>query len=235
MPLWWTNRSLPGSSGVTKPKPFSSLNHFTVPVAMLSSDVCAAYAEDAGSQRPTSACTTLPTLDVGLNVSDGSSLEGPCQRSGGGSQPGARPGIIAGMEAHDLLCSGHEALARGDWEGARSLFEQAGELGETAEVLDGLSQAAHFQGQYASAIELKERAFAAYRQRGNRVEAAELARWVAFLHGMVHGNMAAASGWMARAASPLAGREGARREPARGSGGVCSAWVAHARPSAVLA
>jgi hypothetical protein len=26
---------LPASSGVTKPKPFSSLNHFTVPVAIL--------------------------------------------------------------------------------------------------------------------------------------------------------------------------------------------------------
>src|SRR3954451_12979176 len=35
MPVWWTKRSLPPSSGVTKPKPFSSLNHFTVPVAMV--------------------------------------------------------------------------------------------------------------------------------------------------------------------------------------------------------
>src|SRR5215216_419596 len=35
MPLWCTNRSLPWSSGVMKPKPLSSLNHFTVPVAIL--------------------------------------------------------------------------------------------------------------------------------------------------------------------------------------------------------
>src|SRR3954462_3810687 len=34
MPLWWTKRSLPPSSGVTKPKPLSSLNHLTVPVAI---------------------------------------------------------------------------------------------------------------------------------------------------------------------------------------------------------
>src|SRR5687768_1991750 len=34
MAEWWTKRSLPWSSGVMKPKPFSSLNHFTVPVAM---------------------------------------------------------------------------------------------------------------------------------------------------------------------------------------------------------
>src|SRR5215216_6663584 len=36
MPLWCTNRSLPWSSGVMNPKPFSSLNHFTVPVAICS-------------------------------------------------------------------------------------------------------------------------------------------------------------------------------------------------------
>src|SRR3954452_2370119 len=35
MPEWWTKRSLPPSSGVTKPKPLSSLNHLTVPVAMM--------------------------------------------------------------------------------------------------------------------------------------------------------------------------------------------------------
>src|SRR5688572_33403568 len=35
MAEWWTKRSLPWSSGVMKPKPFSSLNHFTVPVAIV--------------------------------------------------------------------------------------------------------------------------------------------------------------------------------------------------------
>ena len=74
-------------------------------------------------------------------------------------------------------------------------------------MLDGLSQAVHFQGEHVRAIELKERAFAAYRHRGKRVEAAELARWLAFLHGAVHGNMAAANGWMARAVSLLEGVE----------------------------
>src|SRR4051812_22489462 len=34
MALWWANRSLPPPSRVMKPKPFSSLNHFTVPVAI---------------------------------------------------------------------------------------------------------------------------------------------------------------------------------------------------------
>ena len=56
----------------------------------------------------------------------------------------------------------------------------------------------------ADAIGLKERAFAAYRRRGDPLAAAELARRTAFLHGTVHGNMAAASGWMARAERMLA-------------------------------
>src|ERR687889_1960577 len=33
IPEKWTNASFPPSSGVMNPKPFSSLNHFTTPVA----------------------------------------------------------------------------------------------------------------------------------------------------------------------------------------------------------
>ena len=109
--------------------------------------------------------------------------------------------------AEDLLREGHAALAAGEWDGARSCFERARGLEASAEALDGLSQAAHFQGQHLEAIELKEAAFAAYRNRGKRVEAAEVARWLAFLHGAVHGNRAAANGWMGRAQRLLEGRE----------------------------
>lgn len=109
--------------------------------------------------------------------------------------------------ADDLARSGREALAAADWETARSCFEKAAELGETAEALDGLSQALHFQGEYTRAIKLKERAFAAYRHRGKRVEAAEVARWLAFLHVSFTGNHAAANGWMAHAECLLEGVE----------------------------
>jgi len=109
--------------------------------------------------------------------------------------------------AAELLRAGRQALAAADWATARSCFEKALELGESAELLDGLGQALHFQGEYDRAIELKERAFAAYRHLGRHAEAAELARWVGFLHVTVHGNMAAANGWMARAASVLEGVE----------------------------
>jgi len=102
---------------------------------------------------------------------------------------------------------GWEALAEADWDGARSCFEQAHELGETAEALDGLSRALHFQGEYTRAIELTERAFTAYRRLDKLVEAADRARWLAFLHGTINGSMAVASGWMARAETLLGGTD----------------------------
>jgi DNA-binding NarL/FixJ family response regulator len=107
----------------------------------------------------------------------------------------------------DLVERGREALAAADWDAARSCFEQARALEETAEVLDGLSQAAHFAGRHAEAIELKERAFAAYRRRDQPVKAAAVARWLAFLYGAVHGNRAAANGWMSWAERLLEGVE----------------------------
>ena len=104
-----------------------------------------------------------------------------------------------------LASRGWDALAAADWELARSCFERAREASDSAEVLDGLSRALHFQGEYAPAIELAERAFVAYREQKMPVEAADCARGLAFLHGTVKGNMAAASGWMARAESLLDG------------------------------
>jgi DNA-binding CsgD family transcriptional regulator len=105
--------------------------------------------------------------------------------------------------ADALLRGGQEALAAADWERARGCLEQAREREETPEVLDGLSEVAHFEGEYERAVELKERAFAAYRQSGSYAEAADVARWLAFLHGTFRGNFSVASGWMARAETLL--------------------------------
>ena len=108
-------------------------------------------------------------------------------------------------DADAFLRQGWEALGAADWERARSCFEQALGDGESAEALDGLSQATHFLREYDRAIELKERAFAAYRQAADPVKAADTARWLAFLHGTYHGHYAVAGGWMDRAGSLLQG------------------------------
>jgi DNA-binding CsgD family transcriptional regulator len=106
-----------------------------------------------------------------------------------------------------LLRSGREALAAADWPAARASFERALAIQPGPEALDGLSDAAHFEGDYPRAIELKERAFAEYVRADRRVEAATLARWLAFLHATYHGSYAVASGWMGRAESLLEGLE----------------------------
>jgi DNA-binding CsgD family transcriptional regulator len=121
---------------------------------------------------------------------------------------GSAVGALAAMgvaTVDDLVRLGREALAEADWESARAVFEQAAEFGESAETLAGLGEALQFAGEHARAIELKERAFAEYERGGLRAEAAELARWLAFLHVSVHGNPAAANGWMARAEGLLEG------------------------------
>jgi DNA-binding CsgD family transcriptional regulator len=102
-----------------------------------------------------------------------------------------------------VLRDGWDALAAADWPAARAVFETALAEAETGEALDGLSQALHFQREYDAATELKERAFAAYRREGRLADAADTARWLAFLHGTYQGNYAVASGWMGRAQSML--------------------------------
>jgi DNA-binding CsgD family transcriptional regulator/tetratricopeptide (TPR) repeat protein len=103
----------------------------------------------------------------------------------------------------DLARQGWRAIGEADWDAARSCFERAGACEGSAETLDGLGRALHFLGEYSRAIEVTERAFVAYRQEGRTVDAADRARWLAFLHGAINGNMAAAGGWMERAASLL--------------------------------
>jgi DNA-binding CsgD family transcriptional regulator len=111
------------------------------------------------------------------------------------------------MSAERLVPDGWDALAAADFERARSCFERALAEQETAEALDGLSQATHFLRRYDEATRLKERAFVAYREAGEPTRAADAARWLAFLHGTYRGDYAVASGWMARAESVLEGVE----------------------------
>jgi DNA-binding NarL/FixJ family response regulator len=99
----------------------------------------------------------------------------------------------------DLLSRGATDLAAGDWAAARTRYEEALRLGDSAEALDGLAQALFSQADYAGAIDRGEQAFAAYRARGADVPAAACARFVGYLHGAVYGNAAAMRGWIGRA------------------------------------
>jgi DNA-binding NarL/FixJ family response regulator len=124
-------------------------------------------------------------------------------------------------ESLDLLQAGAEALAAADWPGARSAYEAALAHGETAEALDGLARSLWWLGQPDEALVIRERAFRASRADDPR-RAARIALWLAGEYEVAN-NVAAASGWTARAERLL---EGLPEGPEHG-------WVmlAHAGPS----
>jgi DNA-binding CsgD family transcriptional regulator len=107
------------------------------------------------------------------------------------------------VAAIDLIASGQRALAVGDWAGARSAFEQALADREAAEALDGLGQALWWRNDPARALELRQRAYAEYVRRGERAPAIGIAVFLAREYFLVHANLAATTGWLARAQSLL--------------------------------
>lgn len=107
-----------------------------------------------------------------------------------------------GQTARDLHDEGRAALEQRDWAKARSLLTAALEREETAETLYFLARAVEWAGEYAGAIDLYERAFVAFRERGEcRLPALIAGRELGFLYAAVYGNESAAGGWLARAQS----------------------------------
>src|SRR5829696_9013722 len=102
IPEKWTNASLPPSSGVMNPKPFSSLNHFTTPVANPNTSSqesirCARWC-----------CRALPSrmlLHRAGAAADGADLYHPGRPSVHGSTWGLRaaPVVVAVPVARRLL------------------------------------------------------------------------------------------------------------------------------------
>ncbi|QBI18414.1 LuxR family transcriptional regulator [Egibacter rhizosphaerae] len=97
------------------------------------------------------------------------------------------------------LEAAERALAEGDWPAARDAYNAALETVETPEALAGLGEALWWLGEIPAAIERTERAYAAFRRRGEPRAAARAALWLALRHDANLGNSAAAAGWLARA------------------------------------
>ena len=112
---------------------------------------------------------------------------------------------MGAADSQALLQQAQTALEAGDWVEARAGFGRVLAVGDSAEARAGLAQALQWLGQFDSAIDARERAFAAFRHRRMPLEASEQARWLAFLHGAVNGNAAAAMGWFARAEALIDG------------------------------
>ncbi|MGI8574283.1 MAG: LuxR C-terminal-related transcriptional regulator [Egibacteraceae bacterium] len=106
-------------------------------------------------------------------------------------------------DAEAVIAAAWAALNACDWATAQSRFEHALESRETPDTLDGLGQAFYWQHEYATALRLRERAYALYRQQGDRHRAALVAIRLAYVHGLVYGNAAAVNGWIGHAQRTL--------------------------------
>ncbi len=102
------------------------------------------------------------------------------------------------MGQPDPLAAGARALAEGDWQAAERSFTAALAEGESAEALAGLGQAMLWLCDMPRALELRERAYVVFRDRGDAANAARMALWLAGEHSAV-GHLAVANGWVGRA------------------------------------
>jgi tetratricopeptide (TPR) repeat protein len=96
--------------------------------------------------------------------------------------------------------AGFEAMASGDWPGARDAFAAILGEGEVPEALMGLANACYWLGDLPGMMQSLERAYAAARRRPDPVLAAAAALSLVGYHKQFMGNVAAARGWLARAA-----------------------------------
>jgi LuxR family transcriptional regulator, maltose regulon positive regulatory protein len=99
----------------------------------------------------------------------------------------------------DPLVDAAGALARGDWREARELYRTALDGGESPEALEGIAIASWWEDDIDAAIESRERAYALRSERGDTLEAARLAGFLAWDYSVLRGKQAVANGWLQRA------------------------------------
>jgi len=105
-----------------------------------------------------------------------------------------------------LLAEGRDALDRGAWDAARQAFEAALAVEEKAEALEGLGWALFWLDRTEEALDVRERAFRVYRERGDARSAARVAYGLAVDCIDLRGE-APAAGWLERARRLLEGSE----------------------------
>jgi DNA-binding CsgD family transcriptional regulator len=104
------------------------------------------------------------------------------------------PGVAA-----QLVARGEDALEAGEWEAARASFAAAVDADDAPEAHDGLGLALWWLRDVDGGLAERERAYAAFRKRGDMSRAARIAMWIATEYLEAVGNEAASRGWFARA------------------------------------
>ena len=102
--------------------------------------------------------------------------------------------------AESQVGAGFQAMATGDWRGARDAFSAALAVAEVPEALFGLANALFWLGDLAGTIANCEKAYAGFRRRGDPMFAAGAALALVGYNKGYLGNTAAARGWLSRAA-----------------------------------
>jgi DNA-binding NarL/FixJ family response regulator len=111
------------------------------------------------------------------------------------------------MSRDELIDRARTALRAGDAAGARTLLDEASaDRPEDPDVLEGLARAAYLELDFPAAIEHWTRAYARFRADGDQLGAVRAARSLAPLYGLVLGDGAVMSGWIARAQTLLGDR-----------------------------
>jgi DNA-binding CsgD family transcriptional regulator len=95
------------------------------------------------------------------------------------------------------LAKAREALARGDWDRARDLFQAVGS--QHGEPLEGLGWAGWWLNDEALTISARERAFRLYRAQGDDAAAGRVAAWIAADFREFRGDDVVGRGWLGRA------------------------------------
>ena len=106
----------------------------------------------------------------------------------------------------DDVTAGREALEAGAWQQAQRAFERALATAETPEALEGLGLAAWWLDLAVVVFDSRERAYRAYRSRGDHVSAARVAVWLAWDSAAFRGEEGVAHGWLERARRLLEGQ-----------------------------
>jgi DNA-binding CsgD family transcriptional regulator len=109
--------------------------------------------------------------------------------------PGAGSSVVESQ-----VGAGFQAIAAGDWRGARDAFSAVLDVAEVPEALFGLANALFWLGDLAGTIASCEKAYAGFRRRGDSMLAAGAALSLVGYNKGYLGNAAAARGWLSRAA-----------------------------------
>lgn len=104
----------------------------------------------------------------------------------------------------DVVDRANDALRRGAWQDARTLYDHALQALETPEALEGLGEACWWLDDVVRVGEARERAYVLYRQRGDALGAARVALALAEDALIFRGEEAVMNGWAERARRLLA-------------------------------